>query len=381
MTPVLHLRLAGLRVRIELEPALAATAEELAGLWAHAAAPADGADQDPSVELRYGADRPLGDRGPTAVPGTSEEHDLRPLREGPSASYRVSGDITLAVIEALIGSRLLLHAAVVDHPRLGVVLLVGESGAGKSTATTVLGRGGRYLSDELAVIDPGDLSVAGYPKPISLADHALPGSPKRDRPLGPLGLEPAEAAPAPDLVVLLDRLTAADDAGTPSGVERLPLSRALPRLIEQSSSVWRLPSPLSTLAELVERAGGVVLVRYRDAAELEELLAAVPEPVTEERVPLLTPTPAEPGPDRYAPVPLAEALVVADGMLLLDEGRLILVQGVTALVYDILLEAGEASAEEIEAQLVAAMGEHPHSREIVESALAALSEDRWVRRG
>lgn len=381
MTPLLDLHLAGVGVRIDLDPALAATGEELAGLWAHSVRTGDDADDAPAVELRYRAAGGAAGADPDAVPDTPAELSARPLLEGPSTCYTVSGDVTRAVIEALIGTRLLLHSAVVDHPRQGVVLLVGGSGAGKSTATTVLGREGRYLSDELAVLDPADLTVTGYPKPVSRADHDLPGAPKRDHALGPLGLEPAGTAGAPDLVVLLDRITAADDAEAVPGAARIPLHRALPRLIEQSSSLWRLPSPLSTLADLADRAGGVVRVRYREAAELEELLAAVPGPVAEERVPIPPPAPVEPGPGRYAPIPLAEALMLPEGLLLLDEGRSILVQGVTALVVDMLLETGEASTEEIEAHLVETMGEHPHSRDFVEASLAELSASRWVRRG
>ncbi|MFT6289457.1 MAG: hypothetical protein ACJAR2_000042 [Ilumatobacter sp.] len=64
--------------------------------------------------------------------------------------------------------RLHLHAgAVADHNR-GVVI-AGFSGSGKSTLVTSLVRAGfDYLTDERVAIDTADLTVSGFPKPISL---------------------------------------------------------------------------------------------------------------------------------------------------------------------------------------------------------------------
>ena len=62
------------------------------------------------------------------------------------------------------------------------VLVVGASGAGKSTLTWALCHHGfRYLSDELAPIELGDLRVHGYPHALCLegappAPYALPAS-------------------------------------------------------------------------------------------------------------------------------------------------------------------------------------------------------------
>jgi hypothetical protein len=73
-----------------------------------------------------------------------------------------------------------LHAAALAHEG-GAVLLVGASGAGKSTAAWGLAHVGfRYLSDELAPLDPGTLEVSPYPRALCLkadppASHPVPG--------------------------------------------------------------------------------------------------------------------------------------------------------------------------------------------------------------
>ena len=72
-----------------------------------------------------------------------------------------------------------LHAAALEHQGRAV-LLIGASGAGKSTAAWGLAHAGfGYLSDELAPLDPVTLDVAPYPRALCLkADppgaHPLP---------------------------------------------------------------------------------------------------------------------------------------------------------------------------------------------------------------
>jgi hypothetical protein len=76
---------------------------------------------------------------------------------------------------------LFLHAAALEHAGRAV-LLVGASGAGKSTAAWGLTHEGfGYLSDELAPLDPETLEVAPYPRALCLkadppAGHPLPPS-------------------------------------------------------------------------------------------------------------------------------------------------------------------------------------------------------------
>ena len=71
------------------------------------------------------------------------------------------------------GGSVLLHAGAVEFDGR-VVVVTGESGRGKSTLTAALVRaGGAYLTDELVIIDPEDLRVRPYPKPLDLGRSSL----------------------------------------------------------------------------------------------------------------------------------------------------------------------------------------------------------------
>lgn len=86
-------------------------------------------------------------------------------------------DLVLRDLNLLASDRttdaVMLHAGAVEFD--GRVLVVtGESGRGKSTLTAALVlAGGRYLTDELVIIDPTDHSVRPYAKPIDLGPGSL----------------------------------------------------------------------------------------------------------------------------------------------------------------------------------------------------------------
>lgn len=390
----LDLRVAGHPVRIALGPGHEALAAELARLWAHLAdprsegeapPPTTGSEEEPAapIVLAYSLPAPSGEEPPV----DERAGGPRPLSPGPTAAYTVSGDLTRAIIERRIGRELLLHAGVLDHPRLGVVVLVGPSGAGKSTATATLAAAGRYLSDELAILDPETFAVTGYPKPVSRIDRSAPGAPKRDlRPAGQ-GLAPEEGAEAPALVVLLDRQDdgEAGEAGEAAvgarGIERVPMAEALAALTAQSSSLWRLSGALAALARLLDAVGGVLRVRYREAAELEDLLADPPPRRHESWQELPVPVPATADPGTVALTAEQQALALDDGVLLLGPGRSVLLDGVTAAVWDALAARGALDPAAVEEELVAAMGPHPRSAEFVGAALDQLCAGGWARRG
>ena len=72
---------------------------------------------------------------------------------------------------------LFLHAAALERDG-GVILLVGESGHGKSTtAWGLLHHGFGYLSDELAPVDPKSLEVMPYPHALCLKRRPPPAYP------------------------------------------------------------------------------------------------------------------------------------------------------------------------------------------------------------
>ena len=71
------------------------------------------------------------------------------------------------------GGSVLLHAGAVEFDGR-VVVVTGESGRGKSTLTAALVRaGGAYLTDELVIIEPENLRVRPYPKPLDLDPTSL----------------------------------------------------------------------------------------------------------------------------------------------------------------------------------------------------------------
>jgi hypothetical protein len=73
-----------------------------------------------------------------------------------------------------------LHAGAVRSPDGAVVVLPGESEAGKSTMVATLVRAGwDYLTDEAVGVRPGSLEAVAYPKPLALgpASRAVLGLP------------------------------------------------------------------------------------------------------------------------------------------------------------------------------------------------------------
>lgn len=302
---------------------------------------------------------------------------------GPGSAYAVSGAITRIVIGALIGHRLLLHSGAVALEGIGTVLLIGPSGAGKSTATSVLGQAGGYLTDELAILDPKTFALTGYPKPVSRVDPQAPGRLKRDHAPADLGLHPIESAPAPAMVVLLERQrdeTALSEAPAENSLARVPLDAAILRIIEQSSSLWRLPDPMGTLARLLETAGGAVEARYREAERLHVLLSQAPEPVTEpweiqdgEEM-----TPPEAG--QVAAAPFVQALHTEAAVLVLREGSIARLDGIGALSWDLLVTHSPMSPGQLTEALIAEIGPHPESANLVEETVEALLTTGTIRR-
>lgn len=69
---------------------------------------------------------------------------------------------------------LLLHAAAVERDGR-VAIFPGEAGAGKSTLCAALIHSGwRLMSDEVAVVRPGDQWIFPSPRPVSLKEESIP---------------------------------------------------------------------------------------------------------------------------------------------------------------------------------------------------------------
>lgn len=364
----LPLRIAGIRMELRFGPGHEELAAEAERLWRH---------------LREDGPGPVGSdplRRTYCVPAADGPADAVTIGPGPGAAYALSGDVTRQLIGRLLGSRILLHAGVVRHPRLGVVAVVGASGAGKSTATSALGRGGGYLTDELAIIDPGTLAVTAYPKPVS---RVRGGSRrKQDLALEELGLEPLAGVPGIDHLVLLDR-----DAEASPCLERVGLAQALLDIIAQSSSLWTLPHGLAALARLVTGTGGALRARYAEADQLAGMLADPPAPAAEDWQEIALPSTAGPGPGPgpgpgtvgvAAPV---QALAVEDGAVVLAEGRAAHLTGIGALVWEELASSGPRSLAQLEAHVVRIAGAHARSAELVAAAVDALVAEGWAVRG
>ncbi|GAA1731813.1 hypothetical protein [Brachybacterium phenoliresistens] len=384
----LHLRIAGLGLQLDFGPGHEALAEEAARLWAHLAADPEAGTVPigpevpttrrtylvPPEDARAEAARWIADGRVEALGPLLTRPDAVILAPGPGAAYALSGDVTREIIGRLLGTRILLHAGVVAHPQRGVVAMVGASGAGKSTATLTLGREGAYLTDELAIIDPVSRAVTAYAKPVSRISAA--SGRKQDHALDALGLEPAPGATGIDVLVLLDR---AEDASP--GLERVPQAEALLALVEQSSSLWAVPHGLASLAEILRRAGGALRARYAEATQLAALLADPPPPCEEAWEEIPVPDLEAPAEGALALAPLAQALAVEDGLVLLAEGRATHLVGLGAVIWEELAAAGSLSIEELEQRVVAFAGPHPDSAAMLAAAVDTLVEDGWIRRG
>jgi hypothetical protein len=167
----------------------------------------------------------------------------------------------------------MLHGAVLADPATGrAAVFVGPSGVGKTTLAHALGHVLGYVTDETAAIEP-DGSVRPYPKPLSVRSTSDGTRVKAQLSPAELGLVPPPDHPVAVRVILLARRT---DAGPPR-LEPVDLLPALAATAEQCSHLQLLDRPLHRLAAVLEPAGGLRRLVYRDAADVVPLAAGLLE--------------------------------------------------------------------------------------------------------
>lgn len=187
----------------------------------------------------------------------------------PATIAAIASRATIAAIDHLAGTRLMLHAAGLEAAPGRVVALVAASGTGKTTAAMTLGRTFGYVSDE-TVTCTFDGTVTPYPKPLSIGDpltvkHQV--SPD-DAGLAELSGHPLRLAG----IALLER----DPEGPAEPhIEELDVALACALLAPQVSYLSSMPTPLETLAGAIADVGGAVRIVYREAATLNEAVAAL----------------------------------------------------------------------------------------------------------
>ncbi|MCI0157473.1 hypothetical protein KNO15_12295 [Leifsonia shinshuensis] len=176
----------------------------------------------------------------------------------------VESQITLAAVRGNVGAGLLFHAAAMTDASGSAILLVGPSGAGKTTAVRHFGRHHGYLTDEIALVH-GDALVLSYQKPLSLVGAPMPT--KVQRSANDLGLAPAPLHDSMvERVVVLDRRLDADKGAS---VQRLGLTESVFALVPRLSSLTATPRPLVSLGRLVAHVGGVERLTYRSIEDLD----------------------------------------------------------------------------------------------------------------
>lgn len=288
-----------------------------------------------------------------------------------AAHYRLSTNITIHVIERLVGRRLMFHACGLSGDDGRVLVLVAPSGTGKTTAARALAASVfGYVSDETVVIDD-DLRVEAYPKPLSLLGEQGHEAEKVQRGPDELGLRACATTLRIGPTVVLDR----QPGCVPPRLEPVGLVDAMLDLIPQTSGLPSLPRPLQRLAEAIDAGGGARRLTYSEISDAAPLLVdLMAEPIAASPhvwETLEAQSPAVPLRDgRTAVEPFQDALAVEDELLLLVGGVPMRLAGIGATIW-IAVRSGVES-EQLLSHVTATHGEHPDAAELVSQAVAQL---------
>lgn len=304
-----------------------------------------------------------------------------PLQPGRETTVGGLGDslaaqLTQDAVRQLAGQALLMHACGLSDPAGRVLALIGQSGAGKSTAVRELCRDRfGYVTDETVAV-VGDGHVIPYPKPLSL--RADPHSPDKEQ-IGPdeLGLRECADRLTIARLVLIERSPDAQVAR----LERLPLADAILALVPNTSSLAALDEPLQTLCRFIDACGGVFRLHYAqiaDAADLlADLLARSPAPAESWAA---DPRPGNPVDARWGlrdgkvrRRPAQDAVHIDDEVLLMIDDRPVRLTGIGSTLWRAAPEP--TTLGELHQAAVDAHGDHPQARQLVEAAVRELAEN------
>jgi hypothetical protein len=275
-------------------------------------------------------------------------------------SAQFTSTLTLRAIDERRGTLTMVHAAALeDLPTGRVAMLVGASGAGKTTAARVLGATMGYVTDETAAVSVTG-EVIAYPKPLSLVPATHVRGPKRQVSPHELGLCPSAGPLRLALIVILAR---SSSAPTPPDVHDLSLLETMSELAQQSSHLTDFDRPLHRLASMVELADRAVRVEYNDAEHLPTVISQLLANRRKVRAPL-RPAPSMPaaigasGP-AVSLAPLKDLYIDESGAAALRlDGDIIVVSELAGFI----LQATQTEPQTIAAlveQLTAEFGEPP----------------------
>lgn len=278
-----------------------------------------------------------------------------------SAPDILASYLTLAGLREISGQVFLFHAAGLATDDGSVIAFVGPSGRGKTTASQALGRTLGYVTDETVAFD-AEGTVTPYPKPLSIGHRPTP---KVLYPPAELGLTVATGPLRLGALVLLEREPGRAD----TAVEHVPLLDALSELAPQSSSLWKMPSALSRLAELVGRTGGVRRVRYGDAQQLPAIVPQILDAHAPDEDPFepLDVVEAEPGAGRVSRASFADAVLQGSRLVVLGSQGLHVLDGIGPAVW---LAADGVSVEAVQQRVDELIGGAPAGVD----AAAAISQ-------
>lgn len=294
---------------------------------------------------------------------------------GDELDYRITTQVTLAALEANIGTKVLLHAAGLAAPDGRTLVLAAASGAGKTTAARMLGGTLGYLSDESVSVDSTG-RVGAHPKPLSVVS----GPGKEQHSPDDLGLRHPPEHPRITRLVILDRAETHQQVG----LFRLPLLDGLMLLVPHTSGLALLPRPLHALHQLSLRTGGIYRLRYRTIGEHHDELvdflndSEPPDGLADEPVDHLPPATRAAAPGEVARAPYVDALAVADRVLVFREATGYLLDQLGATVWR---AARPGSLPELVRTAVAEHGPHPEAEALVAAAVTSLAESGLVLTG